>query len=1048
MPRFLSVSPFSASLGRVVALALTVAGAAWPAHRAQAQTAHFLGAAPVTLPSGSAFSGPLGVAFDRHGNVFVADSGDSAVKEIPLNNGVYGAPITLPSGSGFGDPYAVAVDAAGDVFVADYSENAVWEIPFTGGGYGTPFALPSGSGFIGPQGIAVDAEGNVYVADSGNHAVKKIAHIGGKYVAPVGIGSTISNPIGVAVDENGNVVVADAGSNTIRQIPLSGGLYGAPVTLSSGFIGLDGVAVEGSGNLFVTDAGNNTVNELSCNGSICGAPVLLGSGFESPAGIAVDGRGNIFVADSANNAIKEVSPAVNFGSVAVNTSTPATQTLTFRIDSATGGDTLGPPSVLTLGAAGLDYTDAGTGTCDTNGNRHPYNPGDTCTVVVKLRPKHAGARYGAVELVSAFGAVLATAYLHGVGLGAQVAFLPTTESIVASGFSDPQEVAVDGNGNLFVANSASSSVDEFPWNGSSYGSAVQLPQASTYIDSIAVDGAGNLFSSDAYSSGTSIKAYVDEFPFSGGSYGMPIVLLSDNDADHDVPVAMTVDGSGNLFVIEYYPSIYVREIPFSGGSYGQPITLPWNTAFGVPVAIAVDAGGNVFLVDTNNNVDEIPFSGGSYGAALTLVALPAPAQNGYCSFDGGSNNACGGIAVDGMGNLFVANSDNGTLNEIPLIDGNYGQAVTIGRGLVPTFLNSLATLGVTVDSSGNVYVANSGNNNIAKVDLADPPTLKFPTPTRIGESDSTDDPESFSLLNIGNENLTYGARIPIVLPATTTSFGFDGATTCDLTGSLLPGASCSFGVDFEPLAIGANSGSILITSNASISGTTIPLSGTGVPKPPAIFASFSPATISAGGVSALTFKLENPAANNVSLTSIAFGDTLPSGLVASTSGVTDTCPNTYSLPLLILINGSSIAVSGAKIPSGSIATAGFCTITVNVTGTTPGTYTNTTGAVSSDNGGTGGTATATLTVLAPITITPATLAAGTVGSRYAVHFGNVGGSPHFTWSISSGTPPGLSMDANGELSGVPTASGTYNFTVTVTSSKGGSGSQAYTLAIN
>lgn len=1031
-----------ACLVRIAALVSGLAAATPISFRAAAQTAHFLGTTPVTLPSGSGFSGPLDVAFDQKGDIFVADSGDTVVKEIPLNNGVYGAPITLPSGSGFGEPYALAVDAAGDVFVADFSENAVWEIPFTGGSYGTPVALPSGSGFNHPQGIAVDAGGNVYVADSGNHAVKRIEYVEGSYIVAAFIGGIISDPIAVAVDENGNVDVADAGSKSIKQIPLSSGLYGAPVTLSSGFSELEGLSVTGSGNLFVTDGLNNTVNELSCNGSSCGAPVLLGSGFDSPAGVAVDGRGNIFVADSGHNLIKKISPAVNFGSVAVNTFAPASQTLTFRIDSTTGGDTLGAPSVLTQGAAGLDYIDGGTGTCDTNGNSHPYSPGDTCTVVVKLRPKHAGARYGAVQLVSASGSVLATAYLYGVGLGPQVAFLPAAESTVASGFSDPQEVAVDGDGNLFVANSASTSIDEFPWNGSSYGSAVQLPQTSPYIFSIALDGAGNLFSSDSSSTGTSIAASVDEFPFSGGSYGEPIVLLSGTIDDDDLPDAMTVDGSGNLFVIEYYPTFVVREIPFSGGNYGQPITLPWNSAFGIPVAIAVDAGGDVFFVDTNNDVDEIPFSGGSYGAALTLVALPAPPHNGYCSFSVVTFQACGGIAVDGTGNLFVANSDNGALYEIPLIDGNYGQPVTIGSGFVPSVLNSNETLGVAVDSSGNVYVANSGNNNIAKLDRTDPPTLKFPTPTRIGESDATDDPESFSLLNIGNQNLTYSARIPIVLPATTTSFGFDGATTCEFNGSLLPGASCSFAVYFEPVAIGANSGSVFITSNASSSGTTIPLSGTGVLKPPAIFASFSSSSINAGGTSTLTFKLENPSANTVALTGVSFTANLPSGLVAATpSELNNTCGGAA------LLEGEIVVLEDSTIQKQT-----SCTLTVKVTSASAATYSVTTGLVGSTNGGTnngtGGTATATLTVTAPITITPPTLVSGTVGSHYSVHFGAVGGTPHYTWGISSGVPPGTSMDANGEISGVPTASGTYNFTVTVSSSTGGSGSHAYTLMIN
>ena len=73
---------------------------------------------------------PLGVAVDRLGNVFVADYGNNAVKEIPAGGGTV---QTLGSGSGFDGPSGVAVNAAGDVFVANANNNTVKEIPADGG---------------------------------------------------------------------------------------------------------------------------------------------------------------------------------------------------------------------------------------------------------------------------------------------------------------------------------------------------------------------------------------------------------------------------------------------------------------------------------------------------------------------------------------------------------------------------------------------------------------------------------------------------------------------------------------------------------------------------------------------------------------------------------------------------------------------------------------------------------------------------------------------------------------------------------------------------
>jgi hypothetical protein len=127
----------------------------------------------VTLSSG--FSFPQGIAVDTNGDVLVADTSHSAVKEIPFSGGAYGAPVIL--GSGFSFPGGVAVDANGDVFVADTNNNAVKEIPYSGGAYGSPTTL--GSEFSYPDGVAVDAYGDVFVADTTNGAAKEIPYSGG-----------------------------------------------------------------------------------------------------------------------------------------------------------------------------------------------------------------------------------------------------------------------------------------------------------------------------------------------------------------------------------------------------------------------------------------------------------------------------------------------------------------------------------------------------------------------------------------------------------------------------------------------------------------------------------------------------------------------------------------------------------------------------------------------------------------------------------------------------------------------------------------------------
>jgi len=242
---------------------------------------------PVILSTG--YKGPTGVAADAAGDVFIADYGNSQVKEITAGS-------TTPTliGSGFTNPFGVAVDAAGDVYVADYGANAVYKIP---AGNGAPVTI--GSGFSHPTGVAIDAAGNVYIADHSNNAVKKIP-AGSN--TPVKIGSGFNQPVGIAVDAQGNVYVGDRDNNAIKEIPVHSE---TPVAIGSGFSSPYGVAVDASGNVFVADYGNNAVKEIPAGSS---TPVILGAGFKNPEGVAIDGAGNVYVADQGNNAIKQIKP--------------------------------------------------------------------------------------------------------------------------------------------------------------------------------------------------------------------------------------------------------------------------------------------------------------------------------------------------------------------------------------------------------------------------------------------------------------------------------------------------------------------------------------------------------------------------------------------------------------------------------------------------------------------------------------------------------------------------------------------------------------------
>jgi sugar lactone lactonase YvrE len=378
---------------------------------------------------------------DGSDNVFVADSWNSAIRKITPS----GVVTTLVSA---GYPEGVAVDGAGNVFFADHS-NTIRKITPSGvvttlAGSADQPGSADGTGaaalFYWPAGVAVDGSGNVFVADDGNNTIRKITPSGVVTTLAgsadqrgsadgTGAAARFNGPEGVVVDGSGNVFVADDGNNTIRKITPSGvvttlagtaGSWGSAdgTGAAARFNGPDGVAVDGAGNVFVADSWNNTIRKITPSGVVTTLAGTAGSSgsadgtgaaarFNGPEGVAVDGSGNVFVADAGNSTIRKITP----GGVVT--------TLAGTAGSYGGADG--------TGAAALFNEPEGVAV-DGSGNVFVADAGKSSTIR-KITPS------GVVTTLAG------TAGLSGSADGTGA----------AASFSFPSGVAVDGSGNVFVA---------------------------------------------------------------------------------------------------------------------------------------------------------------------------------------------------------------------------------------------------------------------------------------------------------------------------------------------------------------------------------------------------------------------------------------------------------------------------------------------------------------------------------------------------------------------------------------------------------------------
>ena len=245
----------------------------------------------------SGLKSPGGVSLDAQGNVYIADSGNSAVKEWNAGS----SQVTTLVSSGLSNPQAVAVDNQGNVYIADSSNNAIKEwSPVTNT---VSILVPSTAGISYPAGLALDSQGNVYFSDLGHNQIKE--WIAATQTIVTLVSSGLNAPRGVALDAVGNVYFADSKNNAIKEWIASN--QSVVTLVGSGLNTPCGLAVDSDGNVYIADTLNNSIKEW--NPVSLQVTTLVSSPLKAPGGVTVDTQGNVYIADTNDYAVRKYVPA-------------------------------------------------------------------------------------------------------------------------------------------------------------------------------------------------------------------------------------------------------------------------------------------------------------------------------------------------------------------------------------------------------------------------------------------------------------------------------------------------------------------------------------------------------------------------------------------------------------------------------------------------------------------------------------------------------------------------------------------------------------------
>jgi beta-lactamase regulating signal transducer with metallopeptidase domain/sugar lactone lactonase YvrE len=739
-------------------------------------------------------SNPHGAAVDSAGNLYILDGACiRKVNKAGVITTVAGNEKQGFSGDGgkaisaqLAGPSGIAIDSAGNIYIADYKNHRVRKVTPDGA-----INTVAGNGIQvdEPESVAVDSAGNLYYSDVVNKCVRK--------VTPAGVTTTIARnetrgnsdgasqdlsdrrmPQGITVDSAGNVYIADEFNARVRKVTpdgvittVAGNTSRQPLIVRPSATQLRsplGIAVDSAGNLYISDVFNKRIHKVTPDGVITGIAGNGESGFggdggqaasallNDPQSVAVDAAGNLYIADSRNDRIRKVTPDGIISTMAgsenpgyIGDGGPATSALlryprSVAVDSAGNLYIVSSRRVRKVTPDGIISNVAGIGMEGYSGDGGPATSARLSDPVA-IAVDSVGNLYIADQACRCIRKVAAFQKLDQSGkIATRVSSdlrvnspLATTQRI-----DSPTSAVPDGVGGFYVSSLYQNRIYHVTTDGrlrlaagtgiAGYGGdGGQAASAQLYMpEGIAVDSAGNLFIADT------VNDRIRKVTPAG------IIATV---AQLKAPPRVAVDSAGNLYIADYGHNSILKVMPD-----GVITTIAGNGEEGYngdggpaasarlarPHDAAVDSAGNLYIADTHNHrIRKVTPAG----------VITTAAGNGKLGFGGDGGKAASaqlcyphGVAVDSAGNLYIADSGNKRIRKvtpagvIATVAGN-GKAGFSGDGGQAAYAQLNYPYGVSVDSVGNLYIADIENLRVRKVT----PAGVITTVAGNGEGDSS-----------------------------------------------------------------------------------------------------------------------------------------------------------------------------------------------------------------------------------------------------------------------------------------------------------------------